>query len=134
MKERSYGVCLYKIEKDKIFVLLNKTNSISDYNFFKGKIGEGETIKDTVIREVKEETFLDLNKEDLEDYFFQENKRKDIGIFLVNWENIETKLIRIQKKEIYDIKWLDISKDIKFSNNQEKIWKDVKSVLLKKIT
>jgi 8-oxo-dGTP pyrophosphatase MutT (NUDIX family) len=133
MKERSYGVCLYKIEKNKIFVLLNKTNSFSDYNFFKGKIEKGESITDTVLREIKEETFLDLDKKDLEDYFLQENKRKDIGIFLVNWKNVKEKRIRIQEKEIYAIKWVDISTKIEFSKNQKKIWDFLRKILLKKL-
>jgi len=123
MKERSYGICPYYIKDRKIFILLNKTSYISDWNFFKGKIEKEETKKECVIREFIEEARFDLSDYKLENYFEQKNRRKDIGIFLVQ---IEDKIdFYFDRKEIFEYQWLELNPNIKLSKNQQKIFNDI---------
>jgi len=132
MKEISYGVCFYKIEKNRIFIFLNKTNKISDWNFFKGKQEENELKVDTVIRETKEETGIDITENMFEDYFYVINKRKNIGIYLIDYNHINFKQLKLQKKEIYTATWLNIYYNIKMSKNQKELFFKISSRLIEK--
>lgn len=58
MKKYSYGICPYIIRENKVFILLNQTSYKSTWNFFKGKIEEGETIHQAAQREFAEEVGL----------------------------------------------------------------------------
>jgi 8-oxo-dGTP pyrophosphatase MutT (NUDIX family) len=133
MKEFSYGICPYKTIGDNIYILLNKTHSKSSWNFFKGKIEHNETIVDTVIRELKEETNISISSSILEQYFFQTNKRKDIGIFLVDWNVIDASEMILDKKEIYSAKWFNIKDEIRISKNQSLILFDILTFLFQKL-
>jgi len=132
MKETSYGVCFYKIERKKIFIFLNKTSKVSDWNFFKGKQEYNETKEDTAIREIAEETGLIITKKMLEDYFFVINKRKNIGIFLIDSKNINFNNLELQKEEIYTATWIDIIYNIKMSKNQKELFLKISSRLYEK--
>jgi len=124
-KDKSYGICPYLKEGNTIKILLNKTSKVSDYNFFKGKIEDKESVKKCALREFYEETNIPIDKKDLGLYFFQSNKRKDIGIFLVNFEDYKNIHILIDKKEIHSYEWLDINDNISFSRNQRDIFRDI---------
>jgi len=157
MKEISCGICLYKINvyKNKqkynkdidIKIFLNKTSKISDLNFFKGKI-EKEDKKDfklTAIREFKEETGIEIEYSKLEKCFIQKNKRKDIYIYLVDFNNLEiykneielfNKNLKLEKKEIYEANWYSIfninKEEIVLSKNQKKLFILISTYLAKK--
>lgn len=125
MKEKSYGICPYIIDNGKIFILLNKTNCTSfNYNFFKGKIEEGETIEETAIREFQEEAGIIIDKIHLEEYFFQ-NGAKHIGIYLVDFSNYIEKDFKFQTREIYSAAWIDINNTIMVPNNQSVILNNI---------
>jgi len=132
MKEKSYGICPYKIKDNSVFILMNKTSKNSEWNFFKGKI-ENEGVIDCAIREFKEETGVKIKEKDLEDFFFQQNKRKDIGIFLVDWSLYKDKF-KFNKREIYKGKWIDIfkNKNLKVSKNQKEIYNQIVTYFLGK--
>jgi 8-oxo-dGTP pyrophosphatase MutT (NUDIX family) len=100
MKLHSYGIAPYSIIGGNFFILLNKTSERSDYNFFKGKIEHNEEIADCAIREFYEETGVKVKKSDLEDYFKQKSPRKDVGIFLVDWNKYSHLDFHFQEKEI----------------------------------
>ena len=119
MKEYSYGIVPYKIVDNKYYILLNKTSAISYYNFFKGKIENSETPGDCAIREFKEEAGITIKGVHLEDYFCQKSKRKDVGVFLVDWYNY-TEDFTFQKEEIFSVKWVR-PQNVEVSNNQKKI-------------
>jgi len=121
MKDYSYGVCPYKIEERKIFLLLNKTSSISDWNFFKGKMEQDETIVETALREFFEEAGVMLQERDLESYFACKNPKKDIGIFLYSYQN---ERFKFDKREIYLAEWVELY-SIRVSKNQRKILNDI---------
>jgi len=121
MKEYSYGVCPYKIEERKIFLLLNKTSSVSDWNFFKGKQEENETVEETALREFYEEAGVMLEERDLEDFFYCKNPKKDIGVFLYSYQNEE---FEFDKREIHLAEWVELY-SIQVSKNQRKILDDI---------
>jgi len=88
-KIKAYGICLYKIDKNNIKVLLCKSiSSKNRWGFLKGVQEKNETNEETARREFKEECGINIDKSILENYFEQSNKTKDIGIYLVNYDNI----------------------------------------------
>jgi len=88
-KEKAYGICLYKKNKNGIEILLCKsTQSKKKWGFLKGVAQDNETQKQTAIREFYEESSIRVNYNHLENYFEQKNKDKDIGVFLVNYDRI----------------------------------------------
>jgi len=114
-KEKAYGICLYKKEKNNIKILLCKSVLSKDkWGFLKGVCIETETIEQTAIREFYEESSILVKQSYLEEYFFQENEYKDIGIFLVNYENIKNCEIYFNNNNLKD-KYLDKeNSDVKF--------------------
>jgi len=123
-KEFSYGLCPYQIMNGYFYVLLNKTSEESYYNFFKGKIEDGENEHEAAQREFKEESGVLVDKTDFEDYFFQKNSRKDVGIFLVDWAKYQHLPFHFQEKEIWSATWVQL-KNIETSKNQQKIMNDI---------
>ncbi|MBE6139254.1 MAG: NUDIX domain-containing protein [Firmicutes bacterium] len=59
MKEKSCGAVVYKKEKDKLEFLLVYQNN-QHYSFPKGHVEGNETEIETALREIKEETNLDV--------------------------------------------------------------------------
>lgn len=126
MKEYSYGICPY-IEKDnKTYILLIQPKGHKEWGFCKGKIEVNETKKECAIRETLEEIGLKLEENILEDYFEQYNKRKDIGIFLINLNNLNLNTkFSLNEKEVHKIKLFDIESDIEIYKNQKNILKEI---------
>ena len=88
-KIKAYGLCLYKFKKDSIKVLLCKSvNSAERWGFLKGVAISGEEPEETALREFEEESSISVSAEYLEDFFIQKNELKNIGIYLVNYNNI----------------------------------------------
>lgn len=114
MKEESFGVCIYKIEDYTTKILMVKARGLKDWGFIKGKPENNEKTWDCAIRECKEETNIDIWDRDLEEFWYSEYKRKNIGIFLVDAYNIdlENQKIILAERELEDIKWFDVKDDI----------------------
>lgn len=123
-KEYSYGIAPYQIMNGYFYVLLNKTSEESYYNFFKGKIEDGETVKECAIREFYEETGILVDENSLEEYFYQKSPRKDVGIFLVDWAKYHHLPFNFQEKEIWSATWVRL-KNIETSKNQQKIINEI---------
>ncbi|MEA3289063.1 MAG: NUDIX domain-containing protein [Campylobacterota bacterium] len=88
-KIKAYGIAIYKYEKDILKILLCKSVSSKErWGFLKGVQEKDETKAETAIRELYEESSISVKYEHLEKYFEQENEDKDIGIYLVNYDNI----------------------------------------------
>lgn len=101
MKIKAFGICLYKRGKDGIKILLCKSiSSKSRWGFLKGVEKKGETDFQTALREFKEESSMSVEKQYLEKYFEQINEDKDIGIFLVNYNNIQSKHTYFNNSEL----------------------------------
>ena len=89
-KITAYGICLYKKEIDSIEILLCKSvNSQNRWGFLKGVSLENESKEETALREFTEESNIKVNNILLEEFFYQKNDLKDIGIYLVNYTNVE---------------------------------------------
>ena len=106
--EKSCGAIIVNDGK----VLIIKQN-IGFYGFPKGHVEENETEEETAIREVKEETNLDITinskyRYEIE-YMVNENTLKKVVFFLANPNT--TNLI-CEDKEIAEAKWLDIDEAI----------------------
>jgi len=131
-KIKSFGICPYIIKENSVFILMNKTSKKSNWNFFKGKL-EIEGVIDCAIREFEEETGVKIKENDLEEFFFQKNKKKDIGIFLVDW-SLYNKKFKFNKREIYKAEWIDIFKnfDLNVSKNQKEIYNQILTYFLSK--
>ena len=106
-KEISCGAVVIN-EKNEI--LLVKTVK-GYYGFPKGHMEKGETKLETAIREVKEETNIDIeivdSKEFLLSYEMDNGVFKDVVLFLAK---PVTKEVKRQEKEISDIKWVYIDR------------------------
>ncbi len=88
-KIKAYGLCLYKFNKDSIKVLLCKSvHSTERWGFLKGVAIAGEEPEETAMREFKEESSIPIAKEYFEEFFMQKNELKNIGIYLVNYNNL----------------------------------------------
>lgn len=126
MKEYSYGICPYKIKNNKVQILLIQPKGHTEWGFVKGKIESNESIAECAIRETLEEIGLKVTINNLEDYFIQKNKRKDIGIFLVNTKILNLKNIKLQKSEVHRVKFFGLEDNIDINKNQSLILQDIR--------
>ena len=104
--EKSCGSVIYKFENKSIYILLIKHNK-GHWSFPKGHMETGETEYQTAIREVKEETNLDIKIYDgfryVTTYSPKENVMKDVVYFLSTPINSE---IKLQLEEVQKIEWV----------------------------
>ena len=105
--EKSCGSVIYKFENNSIYILLIKHNK-GHWSFPKGHMENGETEYQTAIREVKEETNLDIKIYDgfryVTTYSPKENVMKDVVYFLSTPINNE---IKPQLEEVQKIEWIN---------------------------
>lgn len=116
--EKSCG-CI--IIKDNKVLLIKQTKG--HWGFPKGHIEENETEVETAIREVKEETNLDVeidaNKRYTMEYVTDKGKIKQVVLFIAKCIGGN---IKAQECEVNDIKWLDFDEAIKtitYNNTRE---------------
>ncbi len=131
--ERSCGAVVYrKINGDYRYLLIRNRRS-SNWSFPKGHVEKGETLEETAIREVLEETGLHI---DLipgfiskSEYTIQNRIQKTVQIYVASTQDTQTK---IQVEEIEDYIWLTFEnavKNLKFENDKI-ILKDARDFLL----
>ena len=99
IEERSAGAVLFnETDSGKIFLLLNYPSG--HWDFVKGNIEDKETLQQTVVREIREETgitdveFID-GFEDKIEYHYQRDKNlvhKEVIFFLVKTKTIDVKI------------------------------------------
>ena len=109
LEERSAGTILYKeFSTGRRYLLLNYPSG--HWDFVKGNIEEGETFKETVVREVREETGItdiDFVKgfEDKVEYYYQRDGKvihKEVVFFLAS---TKTDVVNLSH-EHQDFTWL----------------------------
>lgn len=89
-KIKAYGILLYIIEKKSIKILLCKSvKSLDKWGCLKGLQEKSESIKECAKREFFEECSIKVETYLFEDYFYQENDEKNIGIWIVNGKKIK---------------------------------------------
>jgi 8-oxo-dGTP pyrophosphatase MutT (NUDIX family) len=141
-KIKAYGICIYKITNNKCEILLCKSiNSQTKWGFLKGVELEYETKEQTAIREFYEESSILVKQSSLEEYFFQENETKDIGIFLVNYRNIKNidnyfnnNILKEEylNKENSKVMFYSINKQLPIKKKQIKIYQKITNFLKNK--
>lgn len=112
--EKSCGAIV--VEDGK--VLLVKHNA-GHWDFPKGHVEEGETEIETAIREVKEETNIDIKIEKenkyISEYSPKENVMKTVIYFIGEKVGGEDKP---QIEEVSDVEWLDVNKAVERITHQ----------------
>lgn len=141
-KEKAYGLCIYKIKNKSIKILLCKSiNSKEKWGFLKGIAFKYEQHKRCAQREFFEESSIFVHLDAYEEYFEQINPTKDIGIWLVNYNNVEeiedyffddVLGSNFLSKENSKVKFFDIDNLPKIRAKQEKIVKEIRAFLKKK--
>ena len=133
-KEKSCGAVIYKYFNNELYILVLKHNK-GHWSFSKGHMEDYESEEETALREVKEETNLDIilntNYRYCISYSPREGVIKDVVFFLGKPKNDE---IKAQITEIMDIRWLKYQEayDILTYNGDKEILnkaiKDIKSL------
>lgn len=117
-KEKACGCII--IEKDKV-LLIKQTQG--HWGFPKGHVEENETEPETAIREVKEETNMDVeidaSKRYSMEYVTDKGKQKQVVLFVAKYTGGD---IKAQESEISNIKWLNFNEAIEtitYDNTRE---------------
>ncbi len=112
-KEYSYGAVVYKKEKDEIYVLIEHM-ALGHISLPKGHIEEGETPYECALREIKEETNLNVDLDTTFSYTItyspKEGVSKDVTFYLATVKNEE---LIPQLSEVTSLEWMEIKKAIK---------------------
>lgn len=106
-------VCLVLIKEDKILLSRRYNTGYGDgyYSFPAGHLEEGETLKEGVVREAKEEVGIDINMSDLElihvmDRNVINNERMAFFFKAKEWKG---DLINMEPEKCDDLKWFKIN-------------------------
>ncbi len=87
---KAYGIVPYYVKGDDIKILLCKSVASKDrWGCLKGTKTRNETAYECAKREFFEESSISVDVGLFEEYFEQLNDDKDVGIWLVNFKNIE---------------------------------------------
>ena len=88
--QKAYGIVPYKINGNNISILLCKSVASKDkWGCLKGTKNKSESAYECAKREFLEESSIDVDVALFENYFEQINIDKDVGVWLVNANNIE---------------------------------------------
>lgn len=108
--EKSCGAIVYRKFHGNTEILLIKHVNSGHWSFPKGHMEEGETEPDTALREIKEETgidvILDTSFRETVSYYPKKDTQKTVVYFIAKAKNYD---FIAQEEEIAQIKWVDIS-------------------------
>ena len=109
--EKSCGAVVYRRYHGNIEILLVKHLNSDHWSFPKGHMEDGETETETALREIKEETGVDVMIDptfrETVTYYPRKDIRKSVIYFIAKAKN--SPLVR-QESEIAEIKWVDIAR------------------------
>lgn len=124
--EKSCGALVYRRNREQIELLLIKNRYGGHWSFPKGHVEGRETEVQTALREVKEETGLDISLQSgfrhAVEYFPRPNVTKQVVYFLGEATSND---LHMQEEEISRIIWMDIHKAyhmVTFKNDKNLIW------------
>ena len=123
MKEKSCGAIVYKKEENKLMFLLVLQNN-GHHSFPKGHMEKGESELQTTIREIKEETNLDVDvdlgfRKQITYLIESKNVMKDTVYFVATPITFD---LKNQEGEILSCKWLNYEETLntlEFDNIKE---------------
>ncbi|MBQ9680210.1 MAG: NUDIX domain-containing protein [Ruminococcus sp.] len=108
--EKSCGAIVIHKSGDRCKILLVRNHNGRNYSFPKGHVEQGETEEETAIREVKEETGLDItiipSFREVADYCPFGKIRKRVVFFMA--QTMSDK-VHIQEEEIDSYIWVDLN-------------------------
>ena len=114
-KEKSCGAIVYKIENETILYLLIRSKKGLHYSYPKGHVENDETEVETALREIKEETDLDValdtNFREVISYSPFEGVMKDVVYFV--GEDRFNQHYTIQKEEVKSARWVVFEEAVK---------------------
>ena len=107
IREKSCGALVYRKKQDRLELLLIRHKNGGHWSFPKGHVESGETEPQTALREIKEETGLDVGlcegfRQSVE-YFPKPHVKKQVVYFLASPDGDDT--VRRQEEEISEYKW-----------------------------
>ena len=109
-KEKSCGAIVFYLKDNKEQILLIKHANSGHWSFPKGHVEARETEVETALREIKEETginvSIDTRFREVVTYSPKKDVLKDVVYFFATSEEYET---FNQEEEVSDIKWVDLS-------------------------
>ena len=107
--EKSCGAIVFRRFHGNIQILLIKHINSGHWSFPKGHIENNETETETAVREIKEETGIDVNIDptfrETVSYFPKKDTQKVVVYFIAQAKNFQYKP---QEDEISEIRWVDI--------------------------
>ncbi len=107
--EKSCGALVLRKFHGNMEILLIKHNNGEHWSFPKGHVEEGETEIETALREVKEETDIDIiidpTFREIVTYSPKRDTMKDVVYFLAKAKNFDFKR---QVEEIAQIRWVSL--------------------------
>lgn len=119
--EKSCGAVVFKKDHNEIFILLVEMNK-GHWSFPKGHMKRNETEQQTALREIKEETNLEVNLigefRQTVKYLSDQETEKEVVYFLAKPKST---LIQRQESEIKNITWLrykDAMKQLTFETDK----------------
>ena len=125
--ERSCGAVVFHEIGGVVRYLLIKNKRSAHWSFPKGHVEKGESDEQAAIREVKEETGIDITIIEgfkaKSEYSIQHKIEKIVYIYAASCEDTRT---TIQEEEIEDYLWLDFNKamkNLKFENDKNILYR-----------
>ncbi len=107
--EKSCGAIVYRKHHGNLEILLIKHINSGHWSFPKGHVEEGESEMETAVREIKEETGIDViidpTFRETVSYYPKKDTQKIVVYFIAKAKNYE---LNPQETEIADIKWVDV--------------------------
>ena len=126
IREKSCGALVYRKKQDRLELLLIRHKNGGHWSFPKGHVETGETEPQTALREIKEETGLDVGlcegfRQSVE-YFPKPHVKKQVVYFLASPDGDDT--VRRQEEEISEYKWCLLEEGdtmVNFKNDKDLI-------------
>ena len=107
--EKSCGAIVYRKHHGSTEILLIKHINSAHWSFPKGHVEQGETEVETALREIKEETSLDVHIDptfrETVTYFPRKDTQKGVVDFIAKAKTFD---YVPQEDEIAEIRWVDI--------------------------
>lgn len=123
IREKSCGALVFRKNDGKTELLLIKHRCGGHWSFPKGHVESGENELQTALREIKEETGLDVSLMDgfrqSVEYFPKPHVKKQVVYFLGTPQGDDT--VRKQEEEISEYRWCrldDVDKMVSFKNDK----------------
>ncbi len=124
-REKSCGALVYRYHGEKLELLLIRHRFGGHWSFPKGHVEAGESEEQTALREVREETGLEIQllegfRQSVE-YFPKPYIKKQVVYFL---GRAVSNNIRRQEEEISELRWVDINEAqrmVTFANDKNLI-------------